>query len=109
VKLPRDKDTASGQRALQMCTASAEKGYTPAYWMLVKMHGEGYGIRKDSDMAFFWLKKGSLEGHGKAQDRLASIYEQHGQFEVAVTQMNFLRYHREYHTCNDAHSYDTVS
>lgn len=64
----------SPEKAVELWTQSAEKGYTTAQLMLAECYKEGIGAKKDLRKAFEWYSKAASGGNANAQGEVALAY-----------------------------------
>ena len=64
----------SPEKAVELWTQSAEKGYTTAQLMLAECYKDGIGAKKDLRKAFEWYSKAASGGNANAQGEVALAY-----------------------------------
>ena len=64
----------SPEKAVELWTQSAEKGYTIAQLMLAECYKDGIGAKKDLRKAFEWYSKAASGGNANAQGEVALAY-----------------------------------
>ena len=64
----------SPEKAVELWTQSAEKGYTTAQLMLAECYKDGIGEKKDLRKAFEWYSKAASGGNANAQGEVALAY-----------------------------------
>ncbi len=62
------------KEAVSFLTESANAGHPGAQYLFGKMYANGYGVEKDCDISFLWLKKSANQGYAKGQMGLGYSY-----------------------------------
>ena len=66
---------ADGNNAYNYFLLAAEQGYAPAQHELAICYYDGYGVRSDLSLSYFWEKKAAEQGYAEAEYGMGCCYQ----------------------------------